>query len=58
MDAPNFSQTAAHELHDTLPIWRELIFKRLFGLLAILCVPVYITSVYLCIQMGLVGMAA
>ncbi|QYK14729.1 HD domain-containing protein [Shewanella rhizosphaerae] len=58
MDAPNFAQTAAHELHDTLPIWRELIFKRLFGLLAILCVPVYITSVYLCIQMGLVGMAA
>ncbi|MCG9746400.1 HD domain-containing phosphohydrolase [Shewanella sp. Isolate8] len=53
-----FAPSTPHDHHDTLPIWRELIFKRLFGLLAILCVPVYITSVYLCIQMGLIGMAA
>ena len=32
-----------------LPHWRRLIFERLFGFLAILCVPVYITSVYLCV---------
>lgn len=32
-----------------LPHWRRLIFERLFGFLALLCVPVYITSVYLCV---------
>ncbi|MXR67266.1 HD domain-containing protein [Shewanella sp. JBTF-M18] len=57
MSDPYLGQSVTHDLHDTLPIWRELIFKRLFGLLAILCVPVYITSVYLCIKMGLVTMA-
>lgn len=36
--------------------WRRLIFKRLFWFLAILCVPVYITSVYLCIVANLWGM--
>ncbi|MEL4253517.1 phosphohydrolase [Shewanella xiamenensis] len=37
--------------------WRRVIFKRLFGFLAILCVPVYFTSVYLCIAADLWGMA-
>ncbi|KZK66140.1 phosphohydrolase [Shewanella baltica] len=32
-----------------LPHWRRLIFERLFGFLALLCVPVYVTSVYLCV---------
>ncbi len=31
-----------------LNFWRRYIFKRLFGFIAILCIPVYITSVYLC----------
>ena len=39
-----------------LPHWRRLIFKHLFGFLAILCVPVYITSVYLCAIAQLWGM--
>lgn len=39
-----------------LPHWRRLIFKHLFGFLAILCVPVYITSVYLCAIAHLWGM--
>ncbi|GGI68410.1 HD-GYP domain-containing protein [Shewanella gelidii] len=30
--------------------WRKLIFKRLFSFLAILCIPVYLTSVYLFAQ--------
>ncbi|QDF75411.1 MULTISPECIES: HD-GYP domain-containing protein [Shewanella] len=53
-----FSLSQHNDLNDTLPVWRELIFKRLFGLLAILCVPVYLSSIYLCIQMGLLSMAA
>jgi HD-GYP domain-containing protein (c-di-GMP phosphodiesterase class II) len=44
-------------LTDTLPLWRRLIFKRLFGFLALLCVPVYFTSVYLCIKSDLWFMA-
>ena len=39
-----------------LPHWRRVIFKHLFGFLAILCVPVYITSVYLCAITHLWGM--
>ncbi|ABM25784.1 hypothetical protein Sputw3181_2967 [Shewanella sp. W3-18-1] len=40
-----------------LPHWRRLIFERLFGFLALLCIPVYITSVYLCVIADLWFMA-
>ncbi|MFC0119845.1 HD-GYP domain-containing protein [Pseudoalteromonas xiamenensis] len=43
-------------LDNTLPVWRMQIFRKLFGTLAITCVPVYFTSVYLCIQLGLYSM--
>lgn len=52
-----FSMPVKQGLADTLPLWRRLIFDRLFGLLAILCVPVYMTSVYLCIVSNLWSMA-
>ncbi|WP_392343564.1 HD-GYP domain-containing protein [uncultured Shewanella sp.] len=42
---------------DGLPIWRRIIFTRLFSVLALLCIPIYITSVYLCIVQNLWGMA-
>ncbi|WP_372873291.1 HD-GYP domain-containing protein [Shewanella sp.] len=32
--------------------WRQIIFRRLFGVMAILCIPVYFTSVYLCMKQG------
>lgn len=38
-------------------MWRKVIFQRLFGVLAVLCIPVYITSVYLCITEGIWYMA-
>ncbi|MFC3032664.1 HD-GYP domain-containing protein [Pseudoalteromonas fenneropenaei] len=43
-------------LDDALPLWRKLIFKRLFGILALICIPVYFTSIYLCWQLGLYAM--
>ena len=46
-----------HTIGDSLPFWRKVIFNRIFGLLAIACVPVYFTSIYLCIQANLVSMA-
>lgn len=46
-----------NDTQDTLPSWRKLIFKWLFSGLAILCIPVYFTSVYLCIAMDLWLMA-
>ncbi|QYJ99850.1 HD-GYP domain-containing protein [Shewanella psychrotolerans] len=52
-----FSRPMPQGLTDTLPLWRRLIFKRLFGFLALLCVPVYLTSVYLCIVGDLWSMA-
>ena len=52
-----FSRPMQQGLSDTLPLWRRLIFKRLFGFLALLCVPVYFTSVYLCIVSDLWSMA-
>ncbi len=42
---------------DSLTFWRRVIFYRIFTLLAIACVPVYFTSVYLCIQADLLSMA-
>nr|WP_241906416.1 HD domain-containing phosphohydrolase [Shewanella sp. 10N.286.51.B7] len=44
-------------LNDSLSYWRRIIFNRIFGLLAIICIPVYFTSVYLCIQSDLLLMA-
>ncbi|GAA0782008.1 MULTISPECIES: HD-GYP domain-containing protein [Pseudomonadati] len=32
--------------------WRKTIFERVFTVLALLCFPVYISSVYLCINIG------
>ncbi|MBB1270376.1 HD domain-containing phosphohydrolase [Shewanella sp. SR44-3] len=46
-----------YEIDDALPQWRKLVFQRLFSVLAILCVPVYFTSVYLCIVQGIWPMA-
>ncbi|CCQ10484.1 Response regulator [Pseudoalteromonas luteoviolacea B = ATCC 29581] len=43
-------------LDNALPAWRMYIFKKLFGTLALMCIPVYITSVYLCWQLGLISM--
>ncbi|UAL41542.1 HD domain-containing protein [Shewanella inventionis] len=45
------------EPDDALPLWRHTIFMRLFTTLVIICVPVYITSVYLCIEQGIWYMA-
>ncbi|AZG73008.1 HD-GYP domain-containing protein [Shewanella livingstonensis] len=42
---------------DALPTWRRVIFKRLFSVLALLSIPLYITSVYLCMVKNLWGMA-
>ncbi|WP_285164999.1 HD-GYP domain-containing protein [Shewanella goraebulensis] len=42
---------------DSLAYWRRVIFNRIFGLLAIVCIPVYFTSIYLCIQANLYSMA-
>ncbi len=45
------------ELDDALPVWRHTIFMRLFTILAVICIPVYITSVYFCIEEGIWFMA-
>ena len=45
------------EYDDALPIWRHTIFMRLFTMLIIVCIPVYFTSVYLCIEQGIWYMA-
>ena len=45
------------ELDDALPLWRHTIFMRLFKVLAVLCIPLYVTSVYLCIDQGIWYMA-
>ncbi|WP_153913534.1 HD-GYP domain-containing protein [Shewanella sp. TC10] len=42
---------------DSLVYWRRVLFARIFGMLAIICIPVYVTSVYLCIQADLLAMA-
>ncbi|MBT1443345.1 HD domain-containing protein [Shewanella sp. JM162201] len=36
--------------------WRQIIFRRMFTVLAIICIPVYFTSVYLCMKQGLWSM--
>jgi HD-GYP domain-containing protein (c-di-GMP phosphodiesterase class II) len=51
------SNTHQYEVDNALPLWRKVIFQRLFRVLALLCVPVYVTSVYLCIVQGLWPMA-
>ncbi|WP_282110462.1 HD-GYP domain-containing protein [Shewanella algicola] len=45
------------EPDDALPLWRHTIFMRIFTVLAILCIPLYITSVYICIDQGIWFMA-
>jgi HD-GYP domain-containing protein (c-di-GMP phosphodiesterase class II) len=32
--------------------WRKTVFERIFSILSLICIPVYITSVYLCITMS------
>ncbi|MEO3681847.1 HD domain-containing phosphohydrolase [Shewanella vesiculosa] len=51
------AQLILHGFDDSLPAWRRVIFQRLFSILALLCIPVYITSVYLCVVKNLWGMA-
>jgi HD-GYP domain-containing protein (c-di-GMP phosphodiesterase class II) len=51
------SNAHQYEVDNALPLWRKVIFYRLFRVLALLCVPVYVTSVYLCIIQGLWPMA-
>ncbi|WP_394132081.1 HD-GYP domain-containing protein [Shewanella maritima] len=43
---------------DPVSVWRKFIFERVFGGLAIICIPIYLTSVYLCIVSDLWMMAA
>ncbi|MEZ9537596.1 HD-GYP domain-containing protein [Shewanella sp. 10N.286.51.B8] len=43
--------------NESLCIWRKVVFDRIFTTLAFLCIPVYFTSVYLCIVQGLWPMA-
>ncbi|MGX9462578.1 HD-GYP domain-containing protein [Shewanella sp. A14] len=50
-------QIIQHDPDNALPLWRRVIFMRLFSVLALLCIPVYITSVYLCIVMEIWFMA-
>ncbi|OEG72397.1 phosphohydrolase [Shewanella colwelliana] len=57
MPSLHFPPSPHHSLNDSLTLWRKQIFSRLFGLLAIFCVPVYFTSVYLCIEQDLWVMA-
>ncbi|WP_144208601.1 HD-GYP domain-containing protein [Shewanella donghaensis] len=45
------------EINDSLSVWRKVIFDKLFGTLAIICIPVYFTSVYLCLEANLWPMA-
>lgn len=47
------SKLSRDEYPTDLAHWRQIIFRRLFGAMAIICVPVYITSVYLCVKQGL-----
>ncbi|QSX29071.1 HD-GYP domain-containing protein [Shewanella cyperi] len=49
--ASEFRLNASH-----LPQWRYTIFRRLFGFMAVFCIPVYVTSIYLCIAQGLWAM--
>lgn len=51
------AQLIQNGFDDGLPVWRRIIFTRLFSVLALLCIPIYITSVYLCIVQNLWGMA-
>ncbi|WP_338592334.1 HD domain-containing phosphohydrolase [Shewanella khirikhana] len=45
--------TLSRDEHPTdLAHWRQIIFRRLFGAMAIICIPVYFTSVYLCMKQG------
>ncbi|MCL2917691.1 HD-GYP domain-containing protein [Shewanella litorisediminis] len=50
------SKLSRDEYPTDLAHWRQIIFRRLFGAMAIICVPVYITSVYLCVKQGLWSM--
>lgn len=43
-------------ISEGVALWQRQIFQRLFGLLAVICVPVYVTSVYLCWQLQLWSM--
>lgn len=39
-------------LSSAVMAWRKTVFERIFSILSLICVPVYITSVYLCIKMN------
>lgn len=56
MAAATITYSAHDGIHAGLIHWRMRIFKRLFGVLAVLCIPVYISSVVLCVYVGLWGM--
>ncbi|UJF20468.1 HD-GYP domain-containing protein [Shewanella sp. OMA3-2] len=40
------------ELPSAVWAWRKTVFERIFSILSLICIPVYITSVYLCIKMN------
>lgn len=42
----------------TVMAWRKTVFERIFSILSLICIPVYITSVYLCIKLDYLWLVA